>query len=133
MDILRNVAIKLMEDGDFDHPFDREKDAEIPSRNELQYAIHQNANLATQIAIVGSILQEVAVDIIEDSCEDFSDTLVKIKSLYQQGRTRKYRIELYQLPHNARRGRARSPRRDAHARRVTVERMARKRFDSGRH
>ena len=56
--------------------------------------------------IVGSILQEVAVDIIEDSCEDLSDTLLEIKLLYQQDRIRKYRLETYQLPHNARRGRA---------------------------
>ena len=93
MDIPRNVPIKLMEDGDFDHLFDREEDAEILPRNKLQHAIHQNTNLATQIAIVGSILQEFAVDIIEDSCEDFSDTLLKIKLLYQQGRIRKDRIE----------------------------------------
>ena len=59
-------------------------------------------------AVVGSILQEVAVDIIEDSCEDFSDTLLKIKLLYQQGRIRKYRFKPSQLPHNARRGRART-------------------------
>ena len=79
LDIPRDVGMKLMEDGDFDHLFAREGDAEIPSRNELQHAIHQNANLATHICIVGSILQEVAVDIIEDSCEAYSDTLLKIK------------------------------------------------------
>ena len=49
LDISCDVAMKLMEDGDIDHLFDREDDAEIPSRNELQHAIHQNANLATQI------------------------------------------------------------------------------------
>ena len=51
------------------------------SRNELQHAIHRDANLTTQIAIVGSILQEVTVDIIEDSCDDFLDTLLEIKLL----------------------------------------------------
>ena len=108
LDIPRNVPIKLMEDGDSDHLFDREEDAEIPPRNKLQHVIHQNTNLATQIAIVGSILQEVAVDIIEDSCDNFSDTLLKIKLLYQQGKIRKDRIEPYQLPHNARRGQTRT-------------------------
>ena len=68
LEIPRTVAMKLMEDGDFDHLFDREEDSEIPSRNELQRAIHRNANLAVQIAIVGSILQEADVDVIEDSC-----------------------------------------------------------------
>ena len=82
LDIPRTVAMKLMEDDDFDH--------------------------LLQIAIVGSILQEVAVDIIENSCREFSNTLLKIKLLYQQGRIRKYRIEPYQLPHNARRDRERT-------------------------
>ena len=58
LDIPRTVAMKLMEDGAFDHLFFRENDSKIPSRNELQHAIHRNANLAIQIAIVGSILQE---------------------------------------------------------------------------
>ena len=102
------VTIKLMEDGNFDHLFSREEDSEIPSKNELHNAIHRNANLAIQIAIARSILQEVDVDIIEDSCREFSDTLLEIKLLYQQGRIRKYRCEPYQLPHNARRGRART-------------------------
>ena len=48
------------------------------------------------------------MDIIEDSYEEFSDTLLEIKLLYQQSRIRKYRGEPCQLPHNARRGKART-------------------------
>ena len=113
LDIPCTVATKLLIDGDFGHLFGREEGSEILSRNELQHAIHRNANLAIQIAIVGFILQEVDVDIIEDSCEEFSDTLLKIKLLYQQGRIRKYKFEPYQIPYNARRG--------SRARKDTVE------------
>ena len=100
--------MKLMIDGDFDNLFGRKEDSEIPSRNEPQHAIHRNANLTIHIAIVGSILQEVELDIIEDSCKEFSDTLCEIKLLYQQDMIRKYRFEPYELPHNTRRGRPRT-------------------------
>ena len=40
LDIPRDLAMRLMEDSDFDHLFDREEDAEIPSRNQLQHVIH---------------------------------------------------------------------------------------------
>ena len=82
-----------MEDGDFGNLFPREDADEIQSSNELQYAIRQNANLATHICIVGFILQEVAVDIIGDSCEASLDALLEIKLLYQRGRIRKHRLE----------------------------------------
>ena len=70
-----------MEDGDFGNLFIREDDDEIPSRNELQHAVHQSADLATQIVIVGLILQEVAVDIIKASCEALLGILLEIKLL----------------------------------------------------
>ena len=97
-----------MEDGDLDNLFVREEGDEILSRNELQHAIHQNADLAIQISIVRLIRQEVAADIIQDSCEACSDIMLEIKLLYQQARIRKHRLESYQHPHNIRRGRART-------------------------
>ena len=87
LDIPRNAGTALMKDGDFDKLFDREETDGTLSRNELQHATHQNTDLAIQISIVGLILQEVAVDVIQDNCSAFLDIMFEIKLLYQQGRT----------------------------------------------
>ena len=95
LNILRNAGIALMEDSAFDKLFNREESDVIPSRNELQHAIHQNAKLAIQISITGLILQEVTVDVIQENCQAFLDILLEIKLLYQQDRNRKGRLEPY--------------------------------------
>ena len=85
LNIPRSAGIALMEDSPFDKLFNREESDVSPSRNELQHAIYQIAELTIQISIVGLILQEVAVNVIYQNCEVFSYMLLEIKLLYQQG------------------------------------------------
>ena len=65
-----------MEDSAFVKLFSRDDSEAPPSRNELQHAIHQNAEMAIQISIVGFILQEVTADVINQICEVVLDTYV---------------------------------------------------------
>ena len=102
--IVLNAGITLMEDNAFDKIFPGETPEDPPSRIELQHAIHQNAEMAIQISVMGFILQEVNVDIITQNYEVVSDMLLETKLLYHQGRIHKYRLEPYRHIQNIRRG-----------------------------
>ena len=92
--------------------------------------IHQNAEMAIQISIMGFIFQEVSVKIIASNCRVVSDMLLEIKLLHQQGRIGKYRLEPLQPIQNIRRGRERTT---GEMRRTTVETVAEGWFVSDRY
>lgn len=102
-----SAGMALMEDKAFDKLFNREDSDAVPSRNALQHAIHQNAELAIQVRMVGYILQEVSVDVIYQHYEAVLPILLEIKLLYQQRRIREYRLEPYRPIQNIRKGQPR--------------------------